>query len=71
METLTIAKKIGGSIGVIIPEDIIKKEHIHINDTIKVSVERKDDVVFLWGKLKDIRLPTQKIMEITDEAEEL
>ena len=70
-EVIIKAKKIGGSLGIIIPEEIVKKEHINVNDTVKIKIERKDDLTFLWGKLKNIKTPTQKIMDIIDEGEEI
>ena len=69
METITKAKRIGGSIGIIIPEAIVRKESININDTLKINVEREDNIDFLWGKLRDIKIPTQQIMDIIDEGE--
>ena len=70
METITKARKIGGSIGVIIPDEIIQRENIRPNDIIKIEIERKDDLSFLWGTLKGIKTPTQKIMDIIDEGED-
>ena len=69
-EVIIKAKKIGGSLGIIIPEEIVKKEHINVNDTVKIKIERKDDLTFLWGKLKNIKTPTQKIMDMIDEGED-
>lgn len=71
METITKAKKIGGSIGVIIPKEIIDKEQIKAEDTVKIKIERKDNLNSLWGILKDVKIPTQKIMDIIDEGEEI
>jgi len=70
MEAITKAKRMGGSIGVIIPEEVVKKENISVNDTLKINIERKDDINFFWNKLKGIKMPTQEIMDIIDEGEE-
>ena len=70
METITKARKIGGSIAVIVPEDVVKKENIKPNDMVKIKISREDDLSFLWGKLKSVKIPTQEIMEIIDEGEE-
>ncbi|MBI2672195.1 hypothetical protein HYX16_04640 [Candidatus Woesearchaeota archaeon] len=70
METITKARKIGGSIAVIVPESVAKKENIKPNDMVKIDITREDDLSFLWGRLKSIKIPTQEIMEIIDEGEE-
>ena len=70
METVTKARKIGGSIAIIVPEEVVKKENIRPNDMVKIDIIREDDLSFLWGKLKSIKIPTQEIMEIIDEGEE-
>lgn len=71
MQAIVKAKKIGGSIGVIIPKQIVKKEHINVEDTLEIKVERKDNLNSLWGILKDVKMPTQKIMNIIDEGEDI
>lgn len=69
METITKAKQIGGSIGVIIPMEVVEQENIHPNDTVKIKIERCDDLSFLWGKGKDIKKSTDQIMKEIDEGE--
>lgn len=70
MEAITKAKQMGGSIGVIIPMKIINDERIHIGDTIRIKVEKVDNLNFLWGKFKDIKRPTEQIMMEIDESED-
>ncbi len=70
MEAIVKAKQIGGSIAVIIPNKIIKTEMIHPDDTLKVTIEKKHDMSFLWGKGKNIKKPTEIIMREIDEGEE-
>ncbi|MEK6875606.1 MAG: AbrB/MazE/SpoVT family DNA-binding domain-containing protein [Nanoarchaeota archaeon] len=69
METQTKAKRIGGSIGIIIPKEIVEKEGIRANDTIKIRIEKTADLNFLWGRGKDIKKSTDKIMREIDEGE--
>ncbi len=69
METKVKAKKIGGSIGVIIPKDIVEKERISVEDTLKIDIEKTDDIGFLWGRGKDIKKSTDQIMREIDEGE--
>ena len=70
MESKLKAKQIGGSIGVIIPKEIVEKEGIMPNDILKVKIEKTSDLKFLWGKFKDIKKPTDKIMKEIDEFED-
>ncbi|MBS3091877.1 hypothetical protein J4466_00505 [Candidatus Pacearchaeota archaeon] len=69
METKLKAKQIGGSIGLIIPREIVEIERISANDILKVKIEKTGDLSFLWGKLKDVKKSTDKIMEEIDEWE--
>ncbi len=69
MEAEVKAKKMGGSIGIIIPKEIVERERINVEDIIKVKIEKKDNLSFLWAKGKDIKKSTQKIMEEIDEGE--
>ena len=69
MQAIVKAKRIGGSIGVIIPKEIVEKKHIMENDTVEINVERKGNFNSLWSILKDVKIPIQKIMDITDEGE--
>ncbi|MBU4070478.1 MAG: hypothetical protein KJ646_05850 [Nanoarchaeota archaeon] len=70
MEVQTTAKKIGGSIGIIIPKIVIKTERISAEDTIKLKIEKVDSLEFLWGMNKDIKKLTNKIMKEIDEGED-
>ena len=70
MEAIVKAKKIGGSIGIIIPRELIEKERIKAEDNIEIKIKRKDNFDSLWGIIKGVKTPTQKIMEIIDEGED-
>jgi len=69
MEAIAKAKQIGGSIGVIIPKEIVEQERIFIDDIIKIKIEKTDNLNLLWGRFKDIKKPTTQIMKEIDEAE--
>lgn len=69
MEAVVKAKKIGGSIGVVIPKEIIDKERISPEDMIKIKVERTNDFNWLWGRFKGIKKSTDQIMREIDEGE--
>jgi antitoxin component of MazEF toxin-antitoxin module len=69
MEAIAKAKQIGGSIGVIIPSRIVNNERIHIDDTLRIRIEKIDNLNFLWGRYKDIKKSAKQIMKGIDEAE--
>ena len=68
MEAIVKAKKIGGSISVIIPKEIVDKERISPEDTLKINVERTADLNWLWGRFKTKKSADQIMREI-DEGE--
>ncbi|MBI2557745.1 hypothetical protein HYW20_00330 [Candidatus Woesearchaeota archaeon] len=70
MEVIVKVKKIGGSVGVILPKRLIEKEHIMAEDEIELKIKRMDNFDSLWGIIKDVKIPTQKIMDIIDEGED-
>lgn len=69
MEAIVKAKKIGGSIGVLIPKRVVNKERISAEDTLKIKIEKTDNLNFLWGKLKGIKKSADQIMREIDEGE--
>ena len=69
MEAIVKAKKVGGSICVVLPKKIVKEERISVDDTIKIKIEKTYDISFLWSKGKDIKKSTDKIMREIDEGE--
>ncbi len=69
MEAILKAKQIGGSICIIIPKKVVEHERIHVDDNIKVNIERSDDLTFLWGKFKHLKKPTDKIMKEINDGE--
>ncbi len=70
MKTEVITKKMGGSIGIIIPNEIIKEEKIKPEQRVKIYIEKVSDVSFLWGKYKHVKIPTDEIMNEIDEGED-
>lgn len=69
MEAVAKAKQIGGSIGVIIPKKLVDHERIFADDTLKIRIEKTDDISFLWGEGKGIKKPTGQIMREIDAGE--
>lgn len=63
------AKRMGGSIGIIIPQIVITKERIQVNDSINIKIEKTADLSFMFGKGKGIKKSTSQIMNEIDEGE--
>jgi|ETNmetMinimDraft_2_1059921.scaffolds.fasta_scaffold28547_3 antitoxin component of MazEF toxin-antitoxin module len=70
MEAEVRTKKIGGSIGIIIPNQIVQGEKIGINDKVRVDVQKVADLEFLWGRCEDVKISTEEIMREIDEGED-
>jgi len=70
MKATIKARKIGGSIGIIIPKKIVENEHISPGDTINIKVEKTDSLESLWGSIKIEKKSTDQIMREIDEGEE-
>ena len=45
-------KKWGNSLGLIIPESLVKKEGIKLQDEVMVDIRKKQDIMKLFGSLK-------------------
>ena len=50
---------------------IVEKERIHVNDTLKIEIEKTDNFNWLWGRGKDIKKSTDQIMKEIDEGEDV
>lgn len=70
METKVIARKIGGSIAVFIPKNIIEIQKIVPHDIIRINIHKTGDFDFMWGKGKNIKKSTDEIMKEIDEGED-
>ena len=61
MEIETKAKKWGNSLGAILPAELVRKENIKENDSIVISIKKKnDELMELFGKF-NFREPADKI----------
>ncbi len=52
MQTKTIVKEWGNSLGIIIPKEIVRQEHIKPKDEVVVDIKKKKDLMKLFGSLK-------------------
>lgn len=70
MEALVKAKRLGGSIAVIVPKEIVERERIVPEDMLKINVVKTADLHWLWGRWKNVKKSTQQIMDEIDEGED-
>ena len=70
MEVELKARKIGGSIGIIIPLELTRNERIFENDLLKVRIRKTSDLSLMFGKGKSIKKSTEQIMKEIDEGED-
>ncbi len=69
METKVRTRKIGGSMAVFIPKEIVEAQNISQNDILTINIAKTGDLSFMWGKGKEIKKSTKKIMDEIDEGE--
>jgi len=55
--------KIGGSIGIILPKEIVRKEDIKANQSIKLEIKTHPKAREFFGILPDLKTPTQQLKD--------
>lgn len=69
-EALVKTKKWGNSLGVVLPADVVKKEHLKPGEEVAIRVERKKNVLQeMFGALKFKGSPEKTIKELRKELE--
>ena len=68
IEYETKVKKWGNSAGVVVPKDAIKKEHLKVNQKVRVIITPKNamKVEDIFGGLKNWKKSTEEIMREID-----
>ncbi|MBI5073312.1 AbrB/MazE/SpoVT family DNA-binding domain-containing protein [Candidatus Woesearchaeota archaeon] len=63
METVVKTKKWGNSVGVILPAEFVKQQHIHPGDDLVIDVKEKHNVLKeLFGALP-FKKPTEQLLK--------
>lgn len=60
METKAVLKSWGSSLGVVVPAEIVKKEHLKEGDEIRLEIKKKESIKAAFGALKDWKIDPQK-----------
>ena len=56
-------RKIGGSLGIILPKDLVKEESIGINENVVVEIRKRHRAKEFFGLLSGWKTPTQKLKD--------
>lgn len=59
-EAIAVAKRWGSSIGIVIPKDIVEKEHIREHDKVRLTIAKARTARRIWGLLPGLRTDAQK-----------
>lgn len=62
IQTKTIIREWGNSLGVIIPREIIIREGLRANEQVIISINRKQNLEDFFGKLKS-KIDSQKMKD--------
>lgn len=57
------AKEWGNSIGIVLPKDVVMKEHISPNEEITVEIKQKNILRETFGTLKEWKINSQKVKD--------
>ena len=68
IEVISKTKRWGGSMALIIPEQVVEAGNLSFDQEVSVNIEPVGDLTFLWGKGKHIKVNTQEILDEIDEG---
>ena len=63
MENESKTRKIGGSLGIIIPKDVVEEQGIKPNQSIKIEIRNRPKAREVWGLFPNLKTPTQKLKD--------
>ena len=65
MATEVITKKWGNSIGVVLPKELVEKQHIKENQKIIINIFREADLSDIFGSVKGkLKMGGQKLKDL-------
>lgn len=69
MTTEVMTKKWGNSIGVVLPRELVEKQHIKENQKIIINVVREADLSDIFGSVKGkLKMSGQKLKDLAKEG---
>ncbi len=60
MALKTRIRKWGNSVGVVIPKEELQVKNLHIGDEVFIDVQKKNNLMEVFGSLKDWKIDAQK-----------
>lgn len=63
MITKTRLKVWGSSLGVVVPREIVKAEHLKEGDEIVIDIKKKASLKELFGSLKEWKIDPQRVKD--------
>ncbi|MFA4887279.1 MAG: AbrB/MazE/SpoVT family DNA-binding domain-containing protein [Candidatus Nanoarchaeia archaeon] len=70
MTTTATIKTWGSSLGVVLPRELVKEQHLKEGEEIVITVHKKKNINELFGKLKHWKINTQKLKDDLRKEEE-
>ena len=70
METISKLRKWGNSFGVLVPKELVKKENFRLNEEVVVKLEKKNDLMQLFGLCKFKKSTKQLMKDIREGYDE-
>lgn len=69
--TRVIVRRMGNSIGLVLPKELVKEKGLKEGDEVDVDVVKARSVSDMWGALKARKISTRTLNDLTNEGEEL
>ncbi len=63
MMTKAVVKAWGSSLGVVIPRNVVNKEHLREGVEIVIEVKKKHSLRHIFGSLKNWKVDSQKVKD--------
>lgn len=64
-------RRVGNSLGVLLPKSLIREKGLKVNDEVVVDVNLAPDIESVRGAIKHLGLTVDELNELTNEGEEL
>ncbi len=64
-------RRVGNSLGVVFPKDLVAEKELHLNDNITVEVRKAMTLEETFGSFTETDLSVEELLAIVDEGEDL
>lgn len=63
MMTKTKLKSWGSSLGIVVPRDVVRQEHLEEGEEVLIEIKKKHAIKDVFGHLKDWKINPQKVKD--------